>query len=880
MAINRNNKLLNLRDKEEFFEEEILKNREQETSFQAQVLEEKEEKIKNNFLSAGAERKLIEENKTSGLFDKAVRYLLYFLIFSLPLFVLPFPMEIFEFNKTILLFVISSLAFLVWIAKMIFIEKRLILTRTPLDIPIVIFTLLVVTSTIFSVDKVSSVLGFYGRFSDSLLVYLSLIMLYFVIVNSIVENGSRSMINNFIKTFLISSFFVVFISLVYFLDFKFIPWNEAQFRSFNLVGGSLNVLAIYLVVVLLVVLGYQKNKTKDLLFYGKIFLLISSLFILSLIDFILAWIVLAIVLSFTMGIIIFLNSRSSQKNIVNVKQYFISTGLVVIISLVFIVSSLTFVNKDVQHNFTSSKVSSFARNIILKDIDNASREGFTREVIIEKQTAMMIMKGSLKNHSLLGSGPGTYLYNFSKFRPAEFNNNIFWNIRFDKAGSEVLEKISTIGALGVLSYLLIIVFVIIIFVKTIFWFFGKSELKGSAEVMSFVYLFSAWFGLLLFQFFYLESTTTKFVFWLLTAILVGQYLLLKRLFNIGKKMEPVVFNLQGNRKMFAKFFLIFLIITGFFLGSYYYQVRFYQADMAYKNALVNQNSNQEVNSSGKIINLNPYRGEYEVYASNYFLTQFVKTIKERIAGDTSEENIKKTELEAKNSIDHIARAITLGLNNVSFYQKLGSTYAVLNRELNVKESDEWAIKGYQRAIELEPNNPVLYVDLGRIYVLQFQRLDDDEKIILAIEKFERAIELKDNYADAILELSLAYELKGDYEKALNVIDTLEKVGSININTAFQLGRVYYNFERYNEAKNIFLEIIRIESKNSNAHYSLGLIYEKEENNQDALREFKIVSDLNPDNKEVAERIVVLEEKLEENKKEAPAFITIPEPIIE
>ncbi|MCK5123142.1 MAG: hypothetical protein KAQ87_03265 [Candidatus Pacebacteria bacterium] len=129
---------------------------------------------------ANLTKSLKRKDVKSSCFSKCLLYLLAFL---LPLFFLPFSLEIFEFNKTLLLFAISSLAFLVWIAKMIVIDRKIVFVKTPLDIPIIIFIFLILLSTALSVDKISSVLGFYGRFSDSLMVYLSLAMLYFVGVN-------------------------------------------------------------------------------------------------------------------------------------------------------------------------------------------------------------------------------------------------------------------------------------------------------------------------------------------------------------------------------------------------------------------------------------------------------------------------------------------------------------------------------------------------------------------------------------------------------------------------------------------------------------------------------------------------------------------------
>ncbi|MCK4891052.1 MAG: hypothetical protein KAS78_00135, partial [Candidatus Pacebacteria bacterium] len=526
------NKLINLRKKEEIRDGEVVPVRKIEKQFF-----QKQENFESVKTGAGLKSKFL--NKVSGIFDKAIRYLIYFLVFSLPILVLPFTVEIFEFNKTILLFIVSSLAFFIWIAKMVLVEKRLIFVRTPLDIPIVIFLSVILISTVFSVDKVSSILGFYGRFSDSLMVYLSLAMVYFTAVNvamrSVIANDNRSeesrddaqgiesrdpsaslrfaqddresihsaqdsssFTDNLIKAFLASAFVIVMISLFYFFGLKFIPWNEAQFRSFNLVSGSLNVLAIYLVSVVIIALGSREGRNEAVSRLYKNALIIMSLILLILIDFVLAWVVLAVSLLLVLVLGIASKFHSSREPAASHseaiaeesrddaqgielrdpiaslqddrKNTFLSPILIFLVALIFIASSLTFINKDIQTNFSSSVISDSVRDKLVDGEDNVAKEGFTREIIIEKQTAISIAIEGAKQDpiaGIIGSGPGTYLYNFSKFKPSEFNNSAFWNIRFDKTGSEVLEKVSTIGIFGMLSYLLIVLFTMMMFLKTL-----------------------------------------------------------------------------------------------------------------------------------------------------------------------------------------------------------------------------------------------------------------------------------------------------------------------------------------------------------------------------------------------------------------------------
>ena len=132
------------------------------------------------------------------------------------------------------------------------------------------------------------------------------------------------------------------------------------------------------------------------------------------------------------------------------------------------------------------------------------------------------------------------------------------------------------------------------------------------------------------------------------------------------------------------------------------------------------------------------------------------------------------------------------------------------------------------------------------------------------------------YLTAGLQLSVAYESKGDNQKAIEILDSMgsiqrvEKVinlgGVVNSNSknvdidiAFQLGKLYYNMNEISEAKDIFIKIARINPNNSNARYSLGLIYEKENDYENALTEFEVVLLLNPENKD-------LENKIEKLKK--------------
>ena len=137
-------------------------------------------------------------------FNRVIKYSIYSLVFLLPIFWLPFSFESFEFNKQYLLFFLVSIAFFGWLAKMVLCDKAVRLRIRPLDVAVFAFLLTAVLSAVFSVDRISSVFGFYGRFSDGLIGLLSLGLMYFLIANNTGISGEKPVIKQKEKESIVS----------------------------------------------------------------------------------------------------------------------------------------------------------------------------------------------------------------------------------------------------------------------------------------------------------------------------------------------------------------------------------------------------------------------------------------------------------------------------------------------------------------------------------------------------------------------------------------------------------------------------------------------------------------------------------------------------
>ena len=113
--------------------------------------------------------------------SKTIRFSFYTLFFFVPLFWLPITSELFEFNKMILVYLLTVTITGSWLIKSLN-DKKFELRRTPLDLPIILFLLANVLSTIFSLDSHTSIFGYYGRWHGGLLSTISYIVLYYALV--------------------------------------------------------------------------------------------------------------------------------------------------------------------------------------------------------------------------------------------------------------------------------------------------------------------------------------------------------------------------------------------------------------------------------------------------------------------------------------------------------------------------------------------------------------------------------------------------------------------------------------------------------------------------------------------------------------------------
>ncbi len=813
------------------------------------------------------------------MFNKIIKLLVYFLVFLIPLFVLPFSFEGFEFNKQYLLFFLTIITLFAWLANMVWKNKELRFYYSPLDLPILGFLFIAILSAIFSVDKGFSLFGFYGRFSDGLIPLLSFGAFYFLITNltkrdnkddkdeeienkdqnKIVESDHSPLtVKGLINSFLASLFFVILIS--YFSIFGI--WqninNSLQAfnsdfqlpsvmlaKTFNTVSGSMQGLAIFLAFSVVFLTGFVLSRSnpsdkteKREKFYKIYFLLFFAVILLLIIDFTSAWIILTVSLGLFTGFALYKRMFKQDVN-----------RLLIPIFLIIIGASSIFINY--QALFADNDISSVADLLTLSQEQTLSQKD-------SYQVAFESASDSVKS-VLLGSGMGSFYYDFSKFHSQEFNETAFSGIRFDRPGSHIAEIIATMGILGILSYVFVIVFFLFISYLIIIHI-SNTLFKNRTENSKYqIPLLLGFIVLLLGQFIYYQNLVLGFLFWfcLGLSVIVWDKPIKQKSFSFKNFPE---FSLLSNIVLII--FAIAILIFAFF-GA-----RFYIADASYLNALRSDKEisiEDRIGSLEKATTINPYQPQYKIILAKTYLRlalgqitlddadkqmseqDIVKYIRLAVAymngGDIVRPGYTDDVVNQKQIL--VKGATQLSPNWVAPWE----TLAVIYRDIQgiTTDSLEWGIKSFQKAIELEPNNPALYVELSKLYM-------NNEQNDKALEVIEKAIGLQSNFTQAFIQKALVFEKQENLAGAIEIMENANKEIPSNTEILFQLGRVYFNNNQIDEAIVKFKKVIEIMPNHSNARYALAMAYVKQEKKTMAIKEFEKVLELNPGNVDIIEKI--------------------------
>lgn len=748
--------------------------------------------------------------------DETIKKLIYALVFLIPLWFLPSAVNAIEFNKQALMVLLVVITLILWLVKILN-QGKISWKSNILNIFIGAFLVISILATIFSLRSYGSLIGWPTHLSGSLINILGFLALYILVINNF-----RGLKETFglLFAFLISSGIASLIGLVQLWGGFIFSWDFAKVASFNTIG-TVNTLGIFAATILSLITALLFVVKKSGM---KIFLVVLgliNLLILISINFWLLWVVLGI------GMIIVL--IFGLMRIVKLEE---SVGWIAL-PMVFLAISLIF--------------------IFFKPTLPLSPE-LPTEVGLTYRTGFDVVKSTLKERPILGTGPETFALNYGKYKPEGINQTLFWNIRFSNPPSEFFSIISDLGILGAISFLILLIFFIIKAVKNLLKSIEEETnmLKRFLEIG----LFAAWFGLAVSWFLYPQNFTLMFTFWLFFAIYLAESAIFKE----------KIYNLRQSAKVLLLVSFSFVVVVVLVVGVLYIQGTRFVAEARYKSGLdliqIEGKLDEGLNKIIRSTVINPYEDRSYRILSQIFILKLNRDMNLTDLDQQQRANI--VQVDAINAINSAVRATTLSPYDVSNWLVRAQTYRQVVGLVN--GADDWAESSYEEAIKLDPLNPFSFTELGRIYVQRANLAINqgqgsresiakaNEYLNVALEKFNQAIIIKPDYAPAHFETARIFDAQGRLSEAISRMEINRQLLPQDAGVAFQLGVLYYKAEKYNQAKGEFIRAIVINPDFSNARYFLGLLYDRENNKEDALDQFERIAKLNPDNEHVKDII--------------------------
>ncbi len=442
------------------------------------------------------------ETKLLKCSEKIIEYGFYALAFLVPLVFTPKTFELFEFPKMILVYFLTILIVAAFLVKTV-VTGKFNLKRTPLDLPILLYAISYTLSAIFSIDRYTSIFGYYTRFNGGLLSLICYIALYYVFVWEMGPSFAKATEGKekrekLIKLLLLSSLFVSIYGILQHFGIDKDYWvQDVQRRVFSTLGQP-NWLAAYLVMVLPVSLALIIEKRTSAYLLVPIALYSAFWFTYS----------LSGLVGFAAAILTFLIFADRE----NLRRGLLPLLLVFLAWVAISALTLTPTISGRIKNFFDGAVPKASAVTEATVAAQPSPTGSTVKI------RLAVWKGTLnliKDHPLLGTGPETFAYSFLPYRPVELNQTAEWEFLYNKAHNEYLNIAATTGLLGLASYLFLIG-------KFVLWNIrSRITRMSSGSTQNNILqagLFAGWVGVLVSDFFGFSVAATSLLFWLYMAL--------------------------------------------------------------------------------------------------------------------------------------------------------------------------------------------------------------------------------------------------------------------------------------------------------------------------------------------------------------------------
>jgi tetratricopeptide (TPR) repeat protein len=572
-------------------------------------------------------------------------------------------------------------------------------------------------------------------------------------------------------------------------------WND-----FGIMAGLVSLYAVFAIDIL---------KLKHIARFLYIFLAVAVL-VLMLVNSTIAW-----VLAGSLALFVFawqLMRRTHESVQEKKKHNFPSAALTLaLIAMVFLIAR--------------PLIGGFLGN--LAGVSNVDvRPSLTSTALLSSKTIMV--------DPVFGAGPNRFFAPWLAMLPQNVNSTAFWNTAFNVGFGFIPSTLITLGSLGFLAWLALVVFYVIFVTKE------SMRIKSWAtEHTLFILMGFSGLYLLAYALLYNPGTLLMALFFVYMGACLGLF------YSFESKQSTTISLFKTRRSSVISLGagIVSLIVL---VAALYGVATGMVATISHVRALQKSTDTSRDAQTEQLLlraaTLNHsdtyYRSLAEFYTSRLSTTLADKTAPE--AASARFTNVWKAALASGEEAVRIDRG-----NYLNWFMHASVYHAVV--PLKIENAYENAKSSYEQARLLAPQNPRI--------VLALATLENDKGNTQAARtQAEAALQLKPNYTDAVFFLSALDVDAGNLTNAIKRIETAIDTDPNNAALFLRLGLLRYADNEFSAAERALLQTLKLDPNSLNARFVLGKTYERLGRKSDALSAYGAILLKQPGNTDIQKLI--------------------------
>lgn len=771
---------------------------------------------------------------------------------SIPAFFTGLVAQGFVFEKVILMYLLVLLGLVAWITKGVA-RGELNIIRTPLDIPLLGLAIVLLVSSVFSVDPLSSFVGSFGATAKTFIGFLVYVMFYYIVVNNVTPRR----LNIYAGAFAFGAILTVIYAALQLSGVYILPFEITKAASFNPIGSS-SSLGIFVAAILpfltVLVPGIFSNERETT--GQKVGAIVMQVFV-------------------AIGVIVALFVLFLLNNFV--------TWWIAVFGMAFVLMFILSGVVTLQQRDTILPVAVFLALMILLVGGNFNliQAQLPAEVSLTKTLSWNIAQESLKRDPLFGSGLATFDYSFVRYRGSDFNASNLWNVRFDASNGSLFELLATAGVLGTFGF----VAIGLIVASVAFISLTKSKEKGLT-----ILLLGSFASLIIITLNTLTAAVAGTI--VLVTVLFGVFTMALVVVSYPEKFKEFSLSFRSSPKYALALSSLFLLVSAGVVVLFTSGFKIYLADVFALKAVAAEDE-AAIAYLERAIATTDYQDQYYLRLARLYMGM----ANQLVADGGEDMDVQKIQNFLSLAIAAGKRAVDLAPNSVVNKETLALIYENA-AAYNVGGALQWAEKFYTDIIGLEPDNPTAYVRLAVINMAyaNAEEAEGERKHFLeeALKFYDQAIAKKSNLAAAYYGKAVVHERLGNFDEAVAGIGQAVAAAPDNIDYHYESGRMLFNRgvagatsggqaapeivapsveeeggedsdlsvaepasppaatgqitmnDDLQAAEAIFKQIVAVSPSHANAVYSLALIYEVTGNKAEARSYYEKLVEIVPD----------------------------------